>query len=75
MGFRSESVSSEIVTSIIQLAKKLNIRTVAEGVEKMEQLQLLKEIRVDEIQGYLYSKPVSTQKFEKLLRKDRFLPS
>ncbi len=74
-GIPLESVSSEIVTSIIQLAKKLNIRTVAEGVEKMEQLQLLKEIHVDEIQGYLYSKPVSTQEFEQLLRKDRFLPS
>lgn len=74
-GIPLESVSSEIVTSIIQLAKKLNIRTVAEGVEKMEQLQLLKAIHVDEIQGYLYSKPVSTQEFEQLLRKGRFLPS
>lgn len=74
-GIPLESVSSEIVSSIIQLAKKLNIRTVAEGVEKMEQLQLLKEIHVDEIQGYLYSKPVSTEEFEQLLRKGTFLPN
>ncbi len=73
-GIPLESVSSEIVTSIIQLAKKLNIRTVAEGVENIDQLQLLKEIHVDEIQGYLYSKPVSNEEFEQLLRKDRFLP-
>lgn len=73
-GIPLESVSSEIVASIIQLAKKLNIRTVAEGVENIEQLRLLKEIHVDEIQGYLYSKPVSTQEFEQLLRKEIFLP-
>ncbi|MBB6446108.1 sensor domain-containing protein [Bacillus benzoevorans] len=73
-GIPLESVSSEIVASIIQLAKKLNIRTVAEGVENIEQLRLLKEIHVDEIQGYLYSKPVPTQEFEQLLKMGKFLP-
>lgn len=74
-GIPLESVSSEIVSSIIRLAKRLNIRTVAEGVETLDQLRILKEIHVDEIQGYLYSKPVSTEEFEKLLRQGRFLPN
>jgi diguanylate cyclase (GGDEF)-like protein/PAS domain S-box-containing protein len=68
-GIPVESNSYEIVSSIIQLAKKLDIRTVAEGVETIDQLSMLRKIHCDEIQGYFYSKPVSPQRFEHLLRK------
>ncbi len=60
--------STEIVSSVIHLAQKLNIRTVAEGVENLDQLSFLKKIHCDEIQGYLYSRPVEVKEFEKLLK-------
>lgn len=68
-GIPFEPDSAEIVSSIIRLAQKLMIRTVAEGVEKMEQLKVLRDIEVDEIQGYLFSKPLPVKQFESLLSK------
>ena len=65
----NESSSLEIVSAVIHLAQKLKMRTVAEGVETAEQLRLLNEINCDEIQGYLYSKPVKSSEFELLLKK------
>lgn len=47
-----------IVESVLHLARKLQFRVVAEGVETKEQYQLLKEIGVDDIQGYYLSKPM-----------------
>lgn len=46
-----------IVNSIINIAKTLNIKVVAEGVETKEQLDKLKQTDCDLIQGYLFSKP------------------
>ena len=43
---------------IVNLAKELNIKTVAEGVENEEQYELLKEIGCDIAQGYLFAKPM-----------------
>ena len=47
-----------IVESVLHLARKLQFRVVAEGVETKEQYQLLKEIGVDDIQGFYLSKPM-----------------
>ncbi len=69
-----ESSSFEIVNAITGLAKNLNIRTTAEGVETIEQLSILLEINCDEVQGYLYSPPVSAAAFEKLLEKKYCFP-
>ena len=57
-----------IVTSIIHLAKGLDMKIVAEGVEEYEQFQFLKDKDCDYIQGYLFSKPVPAAMYEKLLR-------
>ncbi len=48
-----------IAKSIIYLAKGLQIKVVAEGVETIQQLKILKKEQCDEIQGYLFSHPVS----------------
>ncbi|OIO54760.1 MAG: hypothetical protein COX57_06720 [Alphaproteobacteria bacterium CG_4_10_14_0_2_um_filter_63_37] len=48
-----------IVTAIIQLAKALNLRVTAEGVETVEQLEMLRHQPVEEIQGFLISPPIS----------------
>jgi diguanylate cyclase (GGDEF)-like protein len=47
-----------IAMSIITLAHSLNLKVIAEGVETMEQLELLRSSGCDEMQGYLFKKPV-----------------
>ncbi len=61
----------EIVTMTINLAKKLNLKTVAEGVTTKEELELLKKIKCDLYQGYLFSQPVPPEEFTLLLKKDK----
>jgi len=56
-----------IVTTIIALARSLNLRVVAEGVETADQSKLLKLLRCDEAQGFLFSKPLAAAEIEQLL--------
>ncbi len=53
---------------IIDLARNLGLRAIAEGVETVEQLRLLRENGCDEIQGYYFSRPVPAEDFEAMLR-------
>jgi EAL domain-containing protein (putative c-di-GMP-specific phosphodiesterase class I) len=46
------------VKAIITLAHALELRVVAEGMETEQQLQMLRDCRCDEIQGYLYRRPL-----------------
>lgn len=55
-----------IVGGIIALAKSLGLTTVAEGVENAEQFEVLKNIGCDVMQGYLISKPLPKDEFERL---------
>jgi EAL domain-containing protein (putative c-di-GMP-specific phosphodiesterase class I) len=57
-----------IVMAIITLAHSLNLKAIAEGVETEEQFNLLRLLRCDEVQGYLFSKPVPAEAFETILR-------
>ncbi|WP_198118185.1 sensor domain-containing protein [Massilia rhizosphaerae] len=54
-----------LVSTIISLAHALKLRVVAEGVETVEQLNLLRLLRCDEIQGYYLSQPMPRDAFEK----------
>lgn len=54
-----------ILESIIDMAKKLEIKTVAEGIETKEQLEYLKQIGCDMVQGYYFEKPLPIEEFEK----------
>jgi len=49
-----------IVESIVELSKKLNISVVVEGVESEKQVNFLKSIGAEVIQGYYFSKPIRT---------------
>jgi EAL domain-containing protein (putative c-di-GMP-specific phosphodiesterase class I) len=55
--FESNPKSKEIVASIIEMAKKLGIDTLVEGVETKEQYDYLKEIGCNKVQGYYLGKP------------------
>jgi len=53
------------MAAIVTLAHNLNLRCVAEGVETQQQLALLREIGGDEFQGYLHSRPMPAEEFER----------
>ena len=56
--------SASILKAIIMMARALNLRVIAEGVEKEAQLQVLCELGCDEVQGYLTGRPVPAADFE-----------
>ena len=60
------SRGKEVIKSVSAMAGRLHICVVAEGVETREQVDFLREIDCDIVQGYFYYKPLSTQDFEKL---------
>ena len=60
-----------IARSIIVMAHNLKLRVIAEGVETEEQLAFLSQQQCDEMQGFLFSKPVPAQEIEKKLAQGR----
>lgn len=56
-----------IVVAVVALAHGLGLEVVAEGVETTTQLERLRELGCDEMQGYLFSRPLSAEHFEQLL--------
>ncbi len=56
--------SNKVVGGIIRLAHGLNIYVVAEGIETAEQVEILKLIRCDAVQGYHYARPMPISEFE-----------
>jgi diguanylate cyclase (GGDEF)-like protein/PAS domain S-box-containing protein len=57
-----------IVTAVIDMARSLKLRVVAEGVETLEELTFLRVHECDEAQGHYFSRPVLPQQFARLLR-------
>ena len=62
-----------IVMATIQLAHSLQLKVTAEGVETEEQLRFLRLLRCDEMQGYLFCRPLPVEAFEQLLHEGRTL--
>jgi len=60
-----------IIKSIITLAHSLDLKVIAEGVETEQQLEFLREHECDEVQGYLFSKPVPADIFTQLLKEGK----
>ncbi|OGA01867.1 MAG: hypothetical protein A2Z64_07400 [Betaproteobacteria bacterium RIFCSPLOWO2_02_67_12] len=66
-GITENSEGTTIVSAMISLARALNLKVVAEGVENEAQARLLWLLRCDQIQGYLFSRPVSCDEAATLL--------
>lgn len=53
-----------LIRSLAVICSDLGIKLIAEGMETLEQLDILKELRCNEVQGYLFSKPLPLNDFE-----------
>lgn len=60
-----------VISSMISMAKKLGICTVAEGVETREHVDLLIELDCDIVQGYYFAKPMQSSELSEFLAKNR----
>lgn len=67
MDTQNEERAAAIVRSVIAMAKELHIHTVAEGIEIASQVQLLKSIGCDMVQGYYYARPMPEGEYYKQL--------
>ncbi|GAA0853512.1 GGDEF domain-containing phosphodiesterase [Aliiglaciecola litoralis] len=70
----TDPADQSIVRTIVNLGKNLGITLIAEGVENQSQLDSLKSIGCDEIQGYWYSKPLEEDFFVDFLHQKQPLP-
>ena len=69
----NSNVDRHMAAAIINIAHNLGLKVVAEGVEYEEQLNILRRYDCEMLQGYLYSKPLNAERFEKLLRENSLL--
>lgn len=60
-----------VVKETIRLAKALNMKIVAEGIEKKEQVEFLAEQGCDMIQGFYFAKPMPVEEFNERVKRDR----
>ena len=71
MGFLKSSDHSakggNILSAIMQMAHSLKMHTIAEGVETKDQVEFLKKIGCQCVQGFYFAKPMPAQEYERLL--------
>ncbi|MCK4513658.1 MAG: EAL domain-containing protein, partial [Spirochaetaceae bacterium] len=63
----TNSANQEIVKAMIGLARSFDMKTLAEGVEREEELELLFDLGCDHVQGFYFSEAVPDADFRKLL--------
>ena len=63
----SDPDTATIAEAIIAMGQSLQLNVIAEGVETEEQLALIRSLKCDELQGYLFSKPVASEDATALL--------
>ena len=69
-GIPTDASDCAIASTIISIAQQLHHKVIAEGVETTEQLAFLKSSGCDEVQGYLFSRPLPAREFERALREN-----
>ncbi|OEH91954.1 EAL domain-containing protein [Bacillus solimangrovi] len=70
-----ENRSKSIVKALVYLGKELNIPIIAEGVETIEQLEFLRQIECSNIQGFIFSKPVKSERLMDYMQLGRLEPA
>ncbi|WP_420475589.1 bifunctional diguanylate cyclase/phosphodiesterase [Noviherbaspirillum sp. ST9] len=73
-GMKDSKEGMALITAIITMAHALGMRVVAEGVETIEQIVALKQLRCDEVQGFFISRPLPPSKTQPILPR-WFFPS
>ena len=73
-GMIADLGDAEIAAVIINLAHRLKLSVIAEGVENEAQLAFMRSNHCDELQGYLFSQPLPASEFTELLRSGKKLP-
>lgn len=56
--------AKDVIACLIDLAKRLHVKTVAEGIEDSRQLEYLRSLHCDMVQGYVFSRPLPVQEYE-----------
>ena len=59
-----------VISTVVDLAKNLNMQVISEGVETVEQVDFLQDIDCHMVQGYYFAKPMPIKDFEELWVKD-----
>ena len=59
---------SVVVSNVAKMANELNMSVITEGVENWEQVNFLKSVNIDMVQGFLFDKPLPKEDFERRLR-------
>ncbi len=67
-GIGIDRKKESVVEIILELSKKLNLMSIAEGVEEKTQVEYLKRLACDQIQGYYYAKPMPKEQFEDFIK-------
>jgi diguanylate cyclase (GGDEF)-like protein/PAS domain S-box-containing protein len=68
-----DAADASVVSAVISMGKSMHMQVVAEGVETREQLAFLEEQHCNEAQGFLFSPPVSAQRFASMIETGRTL--
>ena len=66
----NDSKAAQITQSIVMLAQRLGVTVIAEGVEEQQHLEMLRHWHCDQVQGYLFSKPVAADEVLQMLSND-----
>ena len=64
------NLNIEIIASLVPVTKRAGMETIAEGIEKNEQLSFLTDIECNTVQGYLWGKPIPESKASQFLMGD-----
>lgn len=61
----------DIIESVLSMSRKMKLSVIAEGVETEEQIQVIKNIGLNYVQGYYYYQPMSVEDYEKMMKGEK----
>ena len=70
-GFGSNEKTNTILESVVRLSKQLGMTSLTEGIETSEQLDFLRSIGCDKVQGYFFGKPAPYDQVTELIKKGK----